>query len=318
MKRSYLIGVLVILAFSSLFIGVGQLNLEGLLTHNPQQWQLLWLSRIPRLVSIIVSGMSLSVAGLIMQQLTQNKFVEPTTAGTMEAGKLGVLVSMLIFTSASPLIKTAIAFIFALCGTIVFMQIMKRVKQKNSIFIPLVGIMFGSIIGSFTTFFAYKYDLIQNLNSFMQGDFSLIESGQYELIYLSIPLLLIAYVFANRFTVAGMGESFARNLGANYQKIVNGGLLLVSLLSAVVLLSVGSIPFLGLIVPNLVSMYRGDHLQKSLPEIMILGAVFVLCCDIIGRLIIYPYELPIGMVVGVIGSGLFLYLIFWREKHGSA
>lgn len=317
MKRRYIFIMLVILAISSLFIGVGQLNISGLLAGDSMQWHILWVSRIPRLVSIIVAGMSLSVAGLIMQQLTQNKFVEPTTAGTMEAAKLGVLVSMLLFTSAAPLVKTAIAFVFAFGGTLVFMQILKRVKQKNSIFIPLVGIMFGNIIGSITTYFAYQFDMMQNLNSFMQGDFSLIVSGQYELIYLSIPLLVVAYLFANRFTVAGMGEHFARNLGANYQKIVNGGLLLVSLLSAVVLLSVGSIPFLGLVVPNLVSMYRGDHLQKSLGEIMMLGAVFVLVCDILGRVLIYPYELPISTIVGVIGSGLFLFLIFWRERHAK-
>ncbi|MGL4952991.1 MAG: ABC transporter permease, partial [Culicoidibacterales bacterium] len=284
MKRWFLVVILIGLAVTSLFVGVGQLNFIGLINGDAAQWQLLWLSRIPRLVSIIVSGMSLSVAGLIMQQLTQNKFVEPTTAGTMEAAKFGVLVSMLLFTSAAPLMKTTIAFIFAFFGTVIFMQILKRVKHKNSVFIPLVGIMFGNIISAITTFFAYQFDLIQNLNSFMQGDFSLIVSGQYELIYLSIPLLIVAYLFANRFTVAGMGESFARNLGANYQAIVNGGLLLVSMLSAVVLLSVGNIPFLGLVVPNLVSMYRGDHLKKSLGEIMVFGAIFVLICDLIGRL----------------------------------
>ncbi|MGL4973007.1 MAG: ABC transporter permease [Culicoidibacterales bacterium] len=317
MKRWFLVIALIGLAIASLFVGVGQLNFNGLVSGDAAQWQLLWLSRIPRLVSIVVSGMSLSVAGLIMQQLTQNKFVEPTTAGTMEAAKFGVLVSMLLFTSAAPLMKTTIAFGFAFVGTVIFMQILKRVKHKNSIFIPLVGIMFGNIISAITTFFAYQFDLIQNLNSFMQGDFSLIVSGQYELIYLSIPLLIIAYLFANRFTVAGMGESFARNLGANYKQIVNGGLLLVSMLSAVVLLSVGNIPFLGLVVPNLVSLYRGDHLKKSLSEIMMLGAVFVLICDLIGRLIIYPYELPISMVVGVIGSGLFLFLLFRRARHDA-
>lgn len=314
MKRWHLIVILFILAIASLFVGVGQLNIQGLLAGEAQQWQLFWLSRIPRLASIVIAGMSLSVAGLIMQQLTQNKFVEPTTAGTMEAAKFGVLVSMLLFTSAAPLVKAGIAFVFAFVGTLIFMQILKRVKQKNSIFIPLVGIMFGNIISAITTFFAYRFDIVQNVNSFMQGDFSLIVSGQYELIYLSIPLLVVAFLFANRFTVAGMGESFARNLGANYQKIVNGGLLLVSILSAVVLLSAGSIPFLGLVVPNLVALYRGDHLRKSLWDIMLLGASFVLACDMIGRIIIYPYELPISMVVGVIGSGIFLYLILRREK----
>ncbi|MGL4624563.1 MAG: ABC transporter permease [Culicoidibacterales bacterium] len=317
MKRWHLVVMLCLLAIISLFVGVGQLNIQGLFAGDAQQWQLLWLSRIPRMASIIIAGMSLSVAGLIMQQLTQNKFVEPTTAGTMEAAKFGVLVSMLVFTSASPMMKAGIAFIFAFIGTLVFMQILKHVKQKNSIFIPLVGIMFGNIISAITIFFAYRFDIVQNVNAFMQGDFSLVVSGQYELIYLSIPLLILAFIFANRFTVAGMGESFARNLGANYQKITNGGLLLVSILSAVVLLSAGTIPFLGLVVPNLVALYRGDHLRKSLWDIMLFGAIFVLVCDMIGRLVIYPYELPISLVVGVIGSGIFLYLILRRERQNG-
>ncbi len=196
------------------------------------------------------------------------------------------------------------------------MKILEKIKFKDAVFIPLVGLMFGNIISSVATFLAYKNDLIQNMSSFMQGDFSMVMSGNYELMYISIPLLIIAYLFANKFTIAGMGEDFAKNLGLKYQQVVNFGLIIVALVTASVVLSVGMIPFLGLIIPNIVTIYQGDHLKKSLLHTALLGAIFVLACDIIGRVIIYPYEIPISLTVGVIGSAIFIYLLLRRKKYG--
>lgn len=172
--------------------------------------------------------------------------------------------------------------------------------------------MLGNIIGSITAFFAYKHDLIQTVNTWLHGDFSVILKGRYELLYISVPLMVLAYLYADRFTVAGMGEDFSINLGLNYRQVVNIGLAIVAMVTAVVVLTVGMLPFLGLIIPNIVTMYRGDNLKGTLPHTAVLGAVFVLGCDIGGRLIIYPYEISIGMMVGVIGSGLFLYLLLRR------
>ncbi len=283
---------------------------------SEEQVHILTVSRIPRLISILIAGMSMSISGLIMQQLSRNKFVSPTTAGTLDAARLGVLVSLMIFTAATPLQKMLVSFAFALLGTFFFMKILEKIKFKDAIFIPLVGLMFGNIITSVSTFFAYKNDLIQNMSSWMQGDFSMIMSGNYEIMYISIPILVMAYLYANKFTIAGMGEDFAKNLGLNYRQVVNLGLIIVALVTASVVLSVGVIPFLGLIIPNIVTIYQGDHLKKSLVHTALLGAIFVLACDIIGRVIIYPYEIPISLTVGVIGSGLFMYLLIRRKRYG--
>lgn len=316
MKKRYLFIILITLSFISLFVGVTEIKAWKLWQGiSEQQLQILLLSRIPRLLSIIIAGIGMSVCGLIMQQLTRNKFVSPTTAGTMDSARLGVLVSLLLFSSAGMLLKASIAFFFALAGTFIFMKILDRIKFKDVIFIPLVGLMFGSIVGSITTFFAYKYDLIQNMSSWLQGNFSLIIKGRYELLYISVPLLIITYLYANRFTVAGMGEEFSINLGLKYKQVVNIGLVIVAAVTSIVILTVGMIPFLGLIVPNIVSIFRGDHLKDNLPYTAMIGAIFVLACDILGRIIIYPYEIPIGLTVGVIGSALFLYLLFRRSTY---
>ena len=154
----------------------------------------------------------MSIAGLIMQSLSRNKFVSPTTAGTLDATRLGVLISMMFFTNVTYFQKFPSLSYFALAGTLLFMQILNRIKFKDAIFIPLIGLMFGNILSSVTTFFAYKANIIQNISAWLQGDFSLIMKGRYELLYVSVPILILAYIYANRFTVAGMGEDFAKIL----------------------------------------------------------------------------------------------------------
>jgi len=316
MKTSYLWAALIVLSVCSVFIGVKDISPLDLFRLTEEQIQFLMVSRFPRLISLIIAGVSMSVVGLIMQQLSRNKFVSPTTAGTMDSASLGLLVAILMFASATPLMKISVAFVFALAGTFIFMKILDRVRYKDSIFIPLVGLMFGNVVGSITTFFAYKHDLIQSLSAWLHGDFSMILKGRYEMLYISVPLVIIAYLYANKFTVAGMGEEFAVNLGLNYRTVVNIGLVIVSLVSAIIILTVGSIPFLGLIIPNIVTIYQGDHLKKNLPHTALLGAVFLIFCDILGRVVIYPYEISIGLTVGVIGSGIFLYLLMRRKTYG--
>ncbi len=315
MKIRYLIIALISLSFLSLFVGVSHITPMALLDFKSEETEIFLISRVPRLVAILLAGAGMSIAGLIMQQLSRNKFVSPTTAGTLDATRLGILVSMLLFTNASTIEKMIVAFVFALAGTLLFMQILDRIKFKDAIFIPLVGLMFGNILSSISTFFAYKANVIQNMSAWLQGDFSMIMKGRYELLYISIPVLIITYLYANRFTVAGMGEDFSRNLGLAYRRIVNIGLVLVALITTTVVLTVGMIPFLGLIIPNIVSIYRGDHLQKTLPHTALLGAIFLLICDILGRVLIYPYEISISLMVGVIGSGIFLYLLFRRKAY---
>ncbi|MCD4837448.1 ABC transporter permease [Neobacillus sedimentimangrovi] len=315
MKKRFLLPVLIILSGISLFVGVSSITPLDLLDFQSEETQIFLISRLPRLISILLAGAGMSIAGLIMQQLSRNKFVSPTTAGTLDATKLGILVAMLMFADASMMEKMAVAFVFALAGTLLFMQILDRIKFKDAIFIPLIGLMFGNILSSVTTFFAYRADLIQNMSAWLQGDFSAVMKGRYELLYISVPIVIIAYLYANRFTVAGMGEDFSKNLGLAYRRIVNIGLILVALITVTVVLTVGVIPFLGLIIPNVISIFKGDHLQKTLPHTALLGAIFLLICDVLGRMLIYPYEISISLMVGIIGSGIFLYLLFRRRAH---
>lgn len=320
LKKHYLIlTILLLLALSiaSLFIGVRDITLMGLLTQQDDQMMVFVVSRIPRLIAVITAGVGLSVVGLLMQQLARNKFVAPATAGTLQSAGLGILVAILLFGTTALIQKMLVAFVFTLAGTFIFMAILDNIKYKDAILIPLVGIMFGGVVGSISIFIAYRFDMVQTLGAWMVGDFSGVLRGRYELLYLTIPMVALAYFYADRFTLAGMGEEFAVGLGLNYKQVVNVGLGIIALTTSAVVITAGSIPFLGLIVPNVASIMIGDNIRRTLPLTALLGGVFVLACDIIGRLIIRPYEIPIGMVVGVVGSVLFLYLIMQRGAYAT-
>ena len=317
MNKRILIPIFVVLSFISLFIGVHDVTIMDVINLDMEKINILLISRMPRLVGLIIAGVGMSIGGVIMQQISNNKFVSPTTAATLDSAQFGVIVAMMIFPSATLTQKMMVAFIFSLAGTFLFMGILKKVKMKNAVFIPLVGIMVGNVIGSLTEFVAYKYNLVQNVGSFFQGKFALVIKGNYELLYLTVPLMVIAFLYANKFTIIGMGEDISKNLGLDYKKVSNIGITIVALISALVIITVGNIPFIGLIVPNLVSLFKGDNVARNIGVTALFGANFVILCDILGRLVIYPYEVSISLTVGVIGSIIFLYLILRRNKNAA-
>lgn len=306
--------LLIVLSVISLFIGVKDITFQDILSWEEDKTALFFISRVPRTVSLVLAGIGMSVSGLIMQQITQNKFVSPATAGTLEAAKMGLLAALFLLPHAGGLSKMLFAFGCTFLASVAFLKIAGRLRYRNIIFVPIIGIVFGNILNAISTFFAYKYNIVQNANAWMLGDFSGVLQGRYEMIYLSIPAVLITYLYASRFMAAGMGEQFSKNIGINYQSIVYTGIFCVCLTVSVVVITVGAIPFIGLVVPNMVSLRFGDNLRKTLPITAIWGALFLMACDITGRVIIYPYEIPIGMVVGLAGGVLFFLLLSRIKK----
>jgi iron complex transport system permease protein len=300
---------------ASLFIGVGDLTPADLLDPDEAQVRVLWTSRVPRLLAILLAGSAMAVAGLVMMHLTRNRFVSPQTAGTTEWVGLGIVVATLWFGGSSVLGKMSIGVVFALAGTALFVWLLQRMVLTDVVVVPLVGILLGGVVTAATTFLAYRFDLLQSMDVWMNGDFSGVLAGRYELLWLVLAATVLAYLWADRFSVAGMGESFAINLGVAYTRVVVVGLAIASVVTAIVVVSVGSIPFLGLVVPNLVTLAMGDNLRRVLPVTALTGAAFVLVCDVLARTIRYPYEVPVGMIGGVVGGVLFIWLLLRARKR---
>ncbi|WP_451989332.1 ABC transporter permease [Azospirillum argentinense] len=308
-----------LLAVWSLFVGVSDVSLATLFSGGAadQATQVLLVSRLPRTLALILAGAAMAVSGLLLQMLVRNRFVEPSTAGTAESAIFGMMMVSLLAPEMPVFGRMAVASLCALAGTGLFLAILRQVPLRSPLVVPLVGIMLGGVITAMTEFIAYRQDLIQSVRGWETGDFSAILLGRYELLWLSAALTGVAYLAADRFTVAGMGRDVATNLGIDHRKVMALGLVIVSMTTAAVIATCGMIPFLGLIVPNVVSLVRGDNMRGSLPWVALMGAGLVLACDIAGRLVIHPYEIPIGTMMGVIGSALFLYLLLRRNGHAG-
>ena len=310
----FILTVIVLLSAAlSLLVGVADISMADIISRDMDKLALITISRLPRTAALILAGVGMSISGVIMQQMTQNKFIAPTTAGTLEAAKMGLLIFLIFIPTAGTAMKMLLAFLFTFLASMLFLAIVRKMRFRNVVFVPLVGLMFGGIIGAVTTLFAVRMNIVQDSNAWMMGDFSGILQGRYELIYLSLPAIAVTYLYANKFTVIGMGEEFSRNLGLNYRTIMNIGLFCVSLTVSAVVITAGAIPFLGLIVPNVVSLLFGDNLKRTLPYVALSGAIFLLLCDIAGRVVIYPYEIPIGVSVSIIGAVIFLVMLLWKK-----
>lgn len=302
------------LAALSLFVGVSQVSLSGLWAGQDDQWLVLIESRLPRMAALILAGATMAIAGVLTQTLIRNRFVEPSNTGMMEAAGLGLLLMMLLFPAAPIIAKMAVGTVFAMAGTAIFLAILRRVPMRDPMLVPLIGIMLSGIIFAGSSFVAYRFDMVQSLLAWTQGDLSGVMRGRYELLWLAAVGAGLAWFAADRFTVAGLGRDMASSLGLSHGRVVALGLAIVSLVTAIVVVSVGMIPFLGLIVPNIVSLALGDNMRRAIPWAAIGGAGLVLFCDILGRVIIMPYEVPVGTIMGVIGSAVFLWLIAGRRR----
>lgn len=311
--RSPLAGgtVLVLLAVASLLVGATGIGLSSLI-NDPDARAIFLTSRLPRTAALVLAGASSAIMGAIVQRLVSNRFVEPSTMGTVDSASLGLLIGLLFLPEAPPMLRMCIAALSAWVGTALFVLLLRAVPLRSPLMPPLLGIAFGGIIGSATSFIAYRYDLMQSLFSWTSADFSVVLSGRYELLYIAAGVTALGWFAADRFTLAGLGEDVARGLGLNPTAILALGISIVAAVTGAIVVTVGFIPFLGLVVPNLIARWRGDNLRRSLPLVAWLGASVTLACDIFGRLVFYPYDLPIGVTMGVLGAVVFLWLLLNR------
>ena len=309
--------ILMFLSIVSLFIGVLEVSPKALFSEDMETIKIFFISRLPRLLAILCTGTGMSVAGLIMQQICMNKFVSPTTGATISSAQFGILIALIFMPDSTLWGRTVFAFIFAVIGTWIFVAFIQNIQFKDVVMVPLVGIMFGNVITGLMNFLAYKYEMTQALSTWLVGHFSMVLRGRYEIMYLVVPLVILAFIYANHFNIVGMGKDFSKNLGVHYNLILFMGLTIAAMITASVVVIVGSISYIGLIVPNIIAMFKGDRIRGTLVDTALFGSVFVLLCDIIARSVIRPYELPIELIVGITGSLIFIAMLLYRLKNGN-
>lgn len=296
--------ITIILIVLSLLIGVYDIK------NGVWGKEIFFQIRLPRTIALVLSAISMSVSGKTMQIITKNKMAEPTTTGTIQWASLGLLFAYIVFTNPTIFQITTSAIVFCFFGTILFLLFIHNIKLKSSIIVPIIGIMFSFVISAITDFLALTFNANQIIENWFIGSFASIEAGRYEYLWLVLFTTILIYINANKLTIISMGKDISTNLGINYMKTVIISTFLISLSCGVVAVVVGQIPFLGLIVPNIVSIYTGDDLRATLPMICLVSSIIMLICDILSRIIIMPYEIPVSLILGSVGSVVFLVIIF--------
>lgn len=306
-----LIGVLVVAALLVASLLTGVYDISG----SPDGAEMFQITRIPRTIALVLAGASMAMAGLVMQLLTQNRFVEPTTTGTTEWAGLGLLTVMVLVPQPSLPLRMAGAVVAAFIGTMIFFLFLRRVSLRSSLIVPIVGIMLGAVVGAVSTYLALATNTLQSLGVWFAGSFTSVLRGQYEMLWIVAVVGVIVFVVADRLTVAGLGEEIATNVGLDYDRIMLLGTALIAVVTGVVTVVVGNLPFLGLIVPNIVSMLRGDDLRSNLPWVCLLGIGIVTLCDLIGRIIVMPFEVPVSLILGIVGAVVFVLLLLRQRRR---
>ena len=292
----------------SLFVGV--YDIKG----QPDGIDMFFITRVPRTVALMLTGAAMSMAGLVTQLITQNRMVEPTTTGTIEWAGLGLILVYLFFPAPTLVLRMTGAIVFSFIGTMIFFLFLRRVKLRSSLIVPIIGMMLGAVISAGSTFVGLTFQMTQNIENWFVGSFAPVQVGRYEYLWLIVIIATLIFIYADRFTLAGLGEDVATSLGANYNAIVILGTGLISFAIGIVTAVIGNLPFLGLIVPNIVSMHRGDHLRSNLPWVCVLGMGVITLCDIISRSIIMPFEVPVSLILGTVGSVVFIVILLRQRR----
>lgn len=310
-NKSLVFLIILVLLLALISISTGAYSIR----ENHEGWKMIFITRIPRTLSLMLTGAAMSMSGIVMQLITQNKLVEPTTTGTIEWAGFGLILAYLLVPSASLFLRTTSAIIFSFVGSMIFFFLLRNIKLKSSLFVPVLGIMMGAVVSAVSTFVALEFNMTQSLEVWFAGSFAPMQRGRYEYLYFIILITIAIYIYADKLTLAGLGEDVATNLGLNYKKIILWANVLISIATGLVASVVGNVPFLGILVPNLVSMYRGDHLRENLPYTCLLAMIIIMLADIIGRTIIAPFEVPVSLILGSIGAIGFLIILF--SKRGK-
>ena len=308
--KPFIAAVIAVLILGVISLLTGVYDIRG----QEDGLNMFFITRVPRTVALMLTGAAMSMSGLVMQLVTQNKMVEPTTTGTIEWAGLGLVFVYLMFPAPSLVLRMTGAIVFSFVGTMVFFLFLRRVKLRSSLIVPIIGMMLGAVISALSTFVGLVTQMTQSVATWFIGSFASVQIGRYEYLWLIVVVTALIFIYADRLTLAGLGEDVATSLGANYNRIIILGTGLISLAVGIVAAVIGNLPFLGLIVPNIVSIYRGDDLRSNLPWVCVLGMGTITLCDIISRTLIMPFEVPVSMILGTMGAIVFIVILLKRRR----
>lgn len=332
-KRAIILSILgVTLIFSfflALFVGNGTLSIkqcfEGLFGIGDKiSTVIIQQVRLPRVIAGLLAGIALSIAGLIMQTMSNNVMASPSTLGVSNAAVLGANIAIIILGGGTiikdnPYLISAFAFGFALLSTLLVLGL-SRVKKFNNATTVLIGVTFGTFCTGLTTIVQY-FATDTTLSAAVYWSFGDLGRANYTddlIIFVATAISLIFFfIFSYRYDAMLLGDDTSSTLGININLFRFISLLLASLLTAVCVSTFGIIGFVGLIVPQVTRKLVGNKHIILLTGSSLLGASVLLISDVFCRIILPGYSLPVGAITSIIGAPIFIVLLLVgrRNKH---
>lgn len=272
--------------------------------------------RLPRILMALLIGMMLASSGVVVQTVFQNPLADPYIIGIAASATFG---AVLAFIFKMPDIMYGIsAFVSCLASTFIIFNLSNRGGKVNVTTLLIIGIAVSSFIGAMTSFAMYligedSFKITMWLMGYL-GNATWKKVG-----ILLLPLILsLLFFFMNRSQLDALlsGDEEAHSLGIDVHKLKVRVLSVASLVVAFSVAFSGMIGFVGLIIPHSIRMITGPSNSKLLPNAALAGGFFLLICDTIGRMVLAPVEVPIGVVTAFFGAPFFLYLAF-KSGRGS-
>ncbi|MDO4178606.1 MAG: iron ABC transporter permease [Phascolarctobacterium sp.] len=329
-----LLGFLISAFFWSLSIGTVKLPLEKiylavveqLLTNTPIEsmdkgpiHDIVWLLRLPRIVLSAIVGCGLATCGVIMQAIVKNPLADPYILGISSGASLGATSAILlgIGMNFGENFIGICAFIGAFAISLAVLFISNLGGRSNSMKLLLAGMALSAVCGAFSSFivyFANNKEGMQTISYWMMGSFA---GARWNNIFVIAPIVIFSVFFfwsqSRILNLMLLGDESALTLGTDLHIYRQIYLLISSLIVGFVVYSAGMIGFVGLIVPHVVRMLVGTDHKKLLPVAALTGAIFLVIADGLCRIIIPRTELPIGILISLIGAPCFVYLMIKRS-----
>jgi len=283
--------------------------------------------RLPRVLCVAFTGAALSLCGCAMQGLLRNPLAEGSTLGVSSGAALGAVLSMAfglsipgVDMSALPFTETTVmAIVFAFLSLLLILGLSYKMDYSLSTnTIILIGVIFSMFVNSIISLvLAFSDEHAKNIIFWMMG--SLAGSTYTNVWTLLIALIIFGAVilrYARELNAFAMGEDNARHIGVNVKRVKLIVLISVAALIGVCVSIGGAIGFVGLVIPHMTRMITGSNHKRLLPASIFSGAIFLMLADLVGRIILNPLELPIGVVTSIIGSIVFVYIFYYTRKVG--
>lgn len=312
------------LSFVQIYEGIVNQFTSGMAIETAGQGpvhDIIWLLRLPRLVLAALVGMGLSVCGVIMQAVVKNPLADPYILGISSGASLGATAAILlgIGVALGENFVGIAAFIGAFAMSLGVLFISNLGGRSNSVKLLLAGMALSAVCGAFSSFivyFANNKEGMQTIAYWMMGSFA---GAKWETLAVIGPIVLLAVLFlwtqSRMLNLMLLGDESALTLGTDLHIYRQIYLLVSSLIVGFVVYAAGMVGFVGLVVPHVIRMLVGTDHKKLIPVSAMTGAVFLVIADGLCRVIIPRTELPIGILISLIGAPCFVYLMI-KKTYG--